>query len=68
MSERKIQSEYINLRISSSLKNAFVKKCEDNGMHYSTVIKEMILNYVNLSQKSNEYNKRKQYLDTTKLL
>ena len=58
----------INFRLPSKLKNQFVARCEEQNMHYQTVLKELIKNYVDTPIKELEQRKRDEYLKTQRLL
>lgn len=58
----------INFRLPSKLKNQFVVRCEEQNMHYQTVLKELIKEYVDTPIKELENKKREEYLKTQRLL
>ena len=58
----------INFRLPSQLKIRFVQRCEEQNMHYQTVLKELIKDYVDTPIKELELKKREEYLKTERLL
>lgn len=58
----------ITFRLPKQFKNQFIKKCEEQNLHYQTVIKQLMKDYINIPTKELEKQKHEQYLKTQRLL
>ena len=58
----------INFRLPSKLKIQFIDRCVEQNLHYQTVLKELMKDYVDTPIKELENKKREEYLKTQRLL
>lgn len=51
----RIQNTNINIRVSKKLRDTFIDTAKKNGTSYSKVLRSLINDYINKSNKTGEY-------------
>lgn len=64
----KHNDDVITLRVSKSLKAKFKERCENQNIHYQTVLRKLMEDYVAQPIKEDEQKKYSEYLKIEKLL
>lgn len=64
----KHNDDAITLRLPKSLKIQFKERCEKQNIHYQTVLRKLMEDYVAQPVKDDEQRRYNEYLKTSKLL
>jgi len=68
ITKKKHNDDAITLRVSKSLKQQFRERCEQQNIHYQTVLRKLMEDYVAQPIKEDEQRRYSEYLKIEKLL